>query len=225
MLQIRSLDVAYGGLHALSGVSLDVDEGEFVAVVGPNGAGKSTLFKTISGTVAPVSGAITYKGRDLLAVPPGERAQHGIAHVPEGRQVFASMTVMENLEMGAYTRNGRARWRELLPLYLVIAMQLATAVVFIALSRYRLPAVPALAVFAGAALLVLFDSARAGRLDRSGPDRPGRARSRRARGAGHAKPRARGRSGGRGGTQAARRWPGTDGARTPRSDHRHRQRP
>jgi branched-chain amino acid transport system ATP-binding protein len=120
VLKIRSLDVAYGGLHALSGVSLDVGEGEFVAVVGPNGAGKSTLFKTISGTVAPVSGEITYKGKDLLAVPPGERAHRGIAHVPEGRQVFASMTVMENLEMGAYTRNGRARWHELLPMILAL---------------------------------------------------------------------------------------------------------
>ena len=120
MLQIRSLDVAYGGLHALSGVSLDVAQGEFVAVVGPNGAGKSTLFKTISGTVAPVAGKITYKGMDLLAVSPGERAHHGIAHVPEGRQVFASMTVMENLEMGAYTRNGRTRWRELLPMILAL---------------------------------------------------------------------------------------------------------
>jgi branched-chain amino acid transport system ATP-binding protein len=120
VLKIRSLDVAYGGLHALSGVSLDVAQGEFVAVVGPNGAGKSTLFKTISGTVAPAGGEIAYKGMNLLAVPPGERAHHGIAHVPEGRQVFASMTVMENLEMGAYTRNGRTRWRELLPMILAL---------------------------------------------------------------------------------------------------------
>ena len=120
MLKIRSLDVAYGGLKALSGVSLDVEQGEFVAVVGPNGAGKSTLFKAVSGTVAPAGGAITYKGVDLLTVPPAERAQRGIAHVPEGRQVFASMTVMENLEMGAYTRNGRARWRELLPTILAL---------------------------------------------------------------------------------------------------------
>ncbi|MSQ49254.1 MAG: ATP-binding cassette domain-containing protein, partial [Betaproteobacteria bacterium] len=120
MLKIRSLNVAYGGLQALSEVSLEVEQGQFVAVVGPNGAGKSTLFKTISGTVAPLSGEILYKGRDLLAVAPGERAQLGIAHVPEGRQVFASMTVMENLEMGAYTRNGRARWGELLPMILAL---------------------------------------------------------------------------------------------------------
>jgi len=115
VLSIRSLDVAYGGLEALRGVSLEVARGEFVAVVGANGAGKSTLFKTISGTVTPVAGSITYNGSDLLAVSPAERAQLGIAHVPEGRQVFASMTVMENLEMGAYTRAGRARWGELLP--------------------------------------------------------------------------------------------------------------
>jgi branched-chain amino acid transport system ATP-binding protein len=115
VLSIRSLEVAYGGLHALRDVSLHAARGQFVTVVGANGAGKTTLFKTISGTVAPVSGEITYEGRNLLAVPPAERAQLGIAHVPEGRQVFASMTVMENLEMGAYTRNGRARWAQLLP--------------------------------------------------------------------------------------------------------------
>ena len=109
MLKIRSLDVAYGGLHALSGVSLDVERGQFVAVVGPNGAGKTTLFKTISGIVTPVRGEITYNGKNLLAVPPAERAHLGIAHVPEGRQVFASMTVMENLEMGAYTRRHQSR--------------------------------------------------------------------------------------------------------------------
>lgn len=114
MLKIRSLSVAYGGLNALSDVSLDVESGQFVAVVGPNGAGKTTLFKTISGVVTPITGEITYKGQNLLNVPPNERAQLGIAHVPEGRQVFASMTVMENLEMGACTRKSRARRAELL---------------------------------------------------------------------------------------------------------------
>jgi branched-chain amino acid transport system ATP-binding protein len=115
VLSVRSLSVAYGGLLALDAVSLEVERGQFIAVVGPNGAGKTTLFKTISGTVAPLSGEILYDGRDLLAIAPAERAQLGIAHVPEGRQVFASMTVMENLEMGAYTHRGRARWAELLP--------------------------------------------------------------------------------------------------------------
>ncbi len=118
MLKIRSLDVAYGGLRALRGVSLDVERGQFVAVVGPNGAGKTTLFKTISGVVTPAAGEITYNGANLLAVPSAERAHLGIAHVPEGRQVFASMTVMENLEMGAYTRKGQARWGETLPMIL-----------------------------------------------------------------------------------------------------------
>jgi branched-chain amino acid transport system ATP-binding protein len=118
VLKIRSLDVAYGGLRALSGVSLDVERGQFVAVVGPNGAGKTTLFKTISGVVTPAAGEITYNGANLLSVAPAERAQLGIAHVPEGRQVFASMTVMENLEMGAYTRKGRERWSDTLPMIL-----------------------------------------------------------------------------------------------------------
>jgi branched-chain amino acid transport system ATP-binding protein len=115
VLKIRSLDVAYGGLKALSGVSLDVEEGQLVAVVGPNGAGKTTLFKTISGVVTPVGGEITYKGCNLLAVPSYERAKLGIAHVPEGRQVFASMTVMENLEMGAYARRDHRRPSDVLP--------------------------------------------------------------------------------------------------------------
>jgi branched-chain amino acid transport system ATP-binding protein len=99
----------------LSDVSLDVEEGQLVAVVGPNGAGKTTLFKTISGVVTPVSGEIVYKGKNLLAVAPYERAKLGIAHVPEGRQVFASMTVMENLEMGAYARRDRQRRSDVLP--------------------------------------------------------------------------------------------------------------
>jgi branched-chain amino acid transport system ATP-binding protein len=99
----------------LSGVSLDVEEGQLVAIVGPNGAGKTTLFKTISGVVTPLAGEIVYKGRSLLAVPSYDRAKLGIAHVPEGRQVFASMTVMENLEMGAYARRDRRRRPDLLP--------------------------------------------------------------------------------------------------------------
>ena len=120
MLKIRSLDVAYGGLSALTGVDLDVEQGQFVAVVGPNGAGKSTLFKAISGIVVPQAGEIVYKGQNLLALEPGERAHLGIAHVPEGRQVFASMTVMENIEMGAYTERGRKRWRETLAMILAL---------------------------------------------------------------------------------------------------------
>ena len=125
MLSIRSLSVNYGGLRALSEVSVEIARGQVVAVVGPNGAGKSTLFKAISGTVTPAAGEIAYNGRDLLSVPPAERAHLGIAHVPEGRQVFAAMTVAENLDMGAYTRNGRASKAELLPMILELFPVLA----------------------------------------------------------------------------------------------------
>jgi branched-chain amino acid transport system ATP-binding protein len=110
VLRIEGLNVAYGGLKALADVSLAVEAGQFVAIVGPNGAGKTTLFKTVSGTVRPTAGRITFEGRDLLAVPPPERAHLGIAHVPEGRQVFRSLSVLENLEMGAVPERGRTEW-------------------------------------------------------------------------------------------------------------------
>jgi branched-chain amino acid transport system ATP-binding protein len=110
VLSIDGLNVAYGGLKALVDVSLTVAAGQFVAIVGPNGAGKTTLFKTVSGTVRPTAGRITFDGRDLLAVPPPERPHLGIAHVPEGRQVFRSLSVIENLEMGAVPERGRAEW-------------------------------------------------------------------------------------------------------------------
>ena len=110
MLSIEGLDVAYGGLRALAEVSLSVGEGKFVAIVGPNGAGKTTLFKAISGFVAPLGGRITFDGQDLLALPPARRAHLGIAHVPEGRQVFKTLTVLENLEMGAVPARGRGEW-------------------------------------------------------------------------------------------------------------------
>ena len=108
MLEIDGLSVTYGGLNALAGVSLKVEAGSFVAIVGPNGAGKTTLFKAISGTVPPAAGSIRYEGSDLLALAPAARAHLGIAHVPEGRQPFASLTVLENLEMGAYAARRRA---------------------------------------------------------------------------------------------------------------------
>ena len=111
MLEINDLSVSYGGLAALRGVSLAIAEGQFIAIVGPNGAGKTTLFKAISGVVPAGAGTIAFEGRDLLAVPPHERAHLGIAHVPEGRQVFAAMTALENLEMGAYSTRGRAEWQ------------------------------------------------------------------------------------------------------------------
>jgi branched-chain amino acid transport system ATP-binding protein len=110
MLEIANLAAAYNGVPALREVGLRVDAGELVAIVGPNGAGKSTLFKTISGIVTPMGGSIRFEGQDLLAVEPPVRPHLGIAHVPEGRQVFASLTVLENIEMGAYTQRGRQAW-------------------------------------------------------------------------------------------------------------------
>ena len=111
MLTVESLTVAYGGLTALCEISLVVRQGQFVSMVGPNGAGKTTLFKAISGTVQASAGRIRFEDTDLLAVAPSERAHFGIAHVPEGRQVFGSMTVMENLEMGGYPQTGRRDWK------------------------------------------------------------------------------------------------------------------
>ena len=110
MLRIEGLNVAYGGLKALVDVSLSVEAGQFVAIVGPNGAGKTTLFKTVSGTVPAGAGRISFEGRDLLALPPAQRAHLGIAHVPEGRQVFRTLSVFENLEMGALPERGRVEW-------------------------------------------------------------------------------------------------------------------
>jgi branched-chain amino acid transport system ATP-binding protein len=110
MLELDAVHVAYGGLKALDGVSVKVGGGDFVSIVGPNGAGKTTLFKAISGVVQPVSGRIVFEGQDLGAVAPSDRPHLGIAHVPEGRQVFPNLTVLENLEMGAWTEAGRRDW-------------------------------------------------------------------------------------------------------------------
>jgi len=112
MLEIEALGAGYGAVQVLNGVNVRVGAGEFVAIVGPNGAGKTTLFKTISGIVPPMSGAIRFEGSDLLAVAPSARPHLGIAHVPEGRQVFPSLTVLENLQMGAATEAGRRNWAE-----------------------------------------------------------------------------------------------------------------
>jgi branched-chain amino acid transport system ATP-binding protein len=100
MLLLDNISAEYGNIKALRGVSLSVKQGAMVAIVGPNGAGKTTMFKVISGVVAPSSGKIVYEGQDLLSTKPSARASLGIAHVPEGRQVFKSMTVKENLELG-----------------------------------------------------------------------------------------------------------------------------
>ncbi len=110
MLSVTRLSVSYGGLRALTDVSLSVGAGEFVAVVGPNGAGKTTLFKTIAGIVRPTAGDIRFRDQDILRRPAALRSHLGIAHVPEGRQMFKTLTVRENLEMGAYPKAGRIAW-------------------------------------------------------------------------------------------------------------------
>lgn len=110
MLKLEGVSASYGAIHALREVSVNVQAGQFVAIVGPNGAGKTTLFKTISGQVVPDAGSILFEGQDLLKLPARDRAHLGIAHVPEGRQVFSNLTVFENLEMGATPAKGRAEW-------------------------------------------------------------------------------------------------------------------
>jgi branched-chain amino acid transport system ATP-binding protein len=120
VLKITDLSVAYGGLQALAGVSLAVAEGEFVTIVGPNGAGKTTLMKAIGGGVPLAAGRVEYRGQDIGALPSHARARLGIAHVPEGRKVFASLTVRENLEMGSYRSGARPRRAESLETVLAL---------------------------------------------------------------------------------------------------------
>ena len=107
MLKISGLSVFYGGLRALDDVSLEVGEGEFVTIVGPNGAGKTTLLRAISGSVRSAAGRLEFRGRDMGPLAAHQRAALGIAHVPEGRRVFPSLSVLENLELGSYRRAAR----------------------------------------------------------------------------------------------------------------------
>jgi branched-chain amino acid transport system ATP-binding protein len=107
MLKIFGLSVSYGGLRALDEVSLEVGEGEFVTIVGPNGAGKTTLLRAISGSVRSAAGRLEFRGRDMGPLAAHQRAALGIAHVPEGRRVFPSLSVLENLELGSYRRAAR----------------------------------------------------------------------------------------------------------------------
>jgi len=125
VLTLENIRAGYGGLTALGGVSMDVAEGDFVSIVGPNGAGKTTLFKCISGIVTPTAGSITFAGRDMLRVRPCDRPHLGIAHVPEGRQVFPNLSVLENLEMGAITEAGQKQWAQNLDYVLTLFPVLA----------------------------------------------------------------------------------------------------
>jgi branched-chain amino acid transport system ATP-binding protein len=112
MLKINDINVYYGNIHALKGVSLDINEGEIVTLIGANGAGKSTLLQTISGLLKPKNGEITFQGKSISGKVAQAIVKQGLSHVPEGRRVFSNMTVEENLELGAYLRKDKQGIRE-----------------------------------------------------------------------------------------------------------------
>ena len=107
LLAVKGLKIAYGGIHAVKGIDLEVGAGELVALIGANGAGKTTTLKALSGLLKPAAGSVHYDGQDVTGKPAFELAQRGLALVPEGRGVFARLTVEENLAMGAYIRDAR----------------------------------------------------------------------------------------------------------------------
>lgn len=108
MLEINDINVYYGAIHAIKGVTLSVNEGEIVTLIGANGAGKSTTLRTISGLLKPKTGNIKFLGKDIAGMPAHKIVREGISQVPEGRRIFAEMTVMENLELGAFTRDDKS---------------------------------------------------------------------------------------------------------------------
>ncbi|MCM1333699.1 MAG: ABC transporter ATP-binding protein [Bacteroides sp.] len=112
MLEIKDLEVSYGVIKAIRGVSFEVDRGEVIALIGANGAGKTTILHTITGLIAAKRGNILFDGRDLTKTPAHKIVSMGMAHVPEGRRVFQQLTVYENLMMGAYTRKDKAEIAE-----------------------------------------------------------------------------------------------------------------
>ena len=112
MLQVENLNVYYGAIHALQGISFNVNEGEIVTLIGANGAGKSTTLRTLSGLLRSRTGSIVFKGQDLATLPAEKIVELGISHVPEGRKIFAPLSVKENLMMGAFTRNDQGEIQE-----------------------------------------------------------------------------------------------------------------
>ena len=112
MLKVSEIDAYYGDMQALRNVSIDVNQGEIVSVIGSNGAGKSTLLKTVSGMLRPRTGSISLNGNEISRAPTSKIVENGISHVPEGRQIFPTMTVLENLEMGAQFPRTRKVQRE-----------------------------------------------------------------------------------------------------------------
>ena len=107
ILKVDDINVWYGSIHAIKGISFEVYEGEIVTLIGANGAGKSTTLNTISGLLHSKTGSVTFQGKNLAKVPPHKVVEQGLAQVPEGRRVFLQMTVQENLEMGAFTQGGK----------------------------------------------------------------------------------------------------------------------
>ncbi|MEA3019146.1 MAG: branched-chain amino acid transport system ATP-binding protein [Actinomycetota bacterium] len=117
LLELEDVHVHYGKIAALKGISLTIDEGEIVTLIGANGAGKTTTLKTISGVRAVTSGRIRFEGRDIVGVAPHTLVEMGLCQVPEGRGIFAGMTVVENLEMGTYARRGKADFTRVFDLF------------------------------------------------------------------------------------------------------------
>ena len=107
MLEIHDIEVFYGMIHAIKGVSFQVNEGEVIALIGANGSGKTTILHSITGLIAPKKGQIVFEGQDITSTPAHKIVSMGMAHVPEGRRVFAQLTVLENLKMGAFTRKDK----------------------------------------------------------------------------------------------------------------------
>ena len=108
MLEVKDLHVYYGVIHALKGISFQVNQGEVIALIGANGAGKTTTLQTLTGILAAKQGSIVFEGKDITKMPAHKIVQMGIAHVPEGRRVFSQLSVYDNLKMGAYTRKDKA---------------------------------------------------------------------------------------------------------------------
>ena len=114
MLEVKDIEVFYGVIQAIKGISFEVNEGEVIALIGANGAGKTTTLHTITGLLQPKKGSIMFEGKDITKVPAHKIVSLGMAHVPEGRRVFGELTVYENLKMGAYTRKDKAEIQETL---------------------------------------------------------------------------------------------------------------
>lgn len=112
MLEIKDVEVFYGVIQAIKGVSFQVNEGEVIALIGANGAGKTTILHSITGLIAPKKGQIIFEGQDITTTPAHKIVSMGMAHVPEGRRVFAQLTVLENLKMGAFTRKDKEEVEE-----------------------------------------------------------------------------------------------------------------